>query len=390
MTHPLCSPEGREALAEADAQADPGSLSAASVLRARFSPEVASAALGQSELRRRAVLKLGERARRMLFTRDGLEQATREPVARWRAERLVSAGVTHVLDLGCGIAADALALADAGLRVTAVEIDRETAELARHNLALAGAGHEVLVGDATQMVEGLPTAENAAVFLDPARRTARGRTWRLDDLTPSWSFVLEVIESGRPVVVKLGPGIDRDVLPPVAVTHVSHVGDAVETTLWSGLEAPANEAVLIGPEGVTGLAGEPTSVPLGPLGRFLHEPDPAVSRAELVGRLGLGLAQLDVHAGYFSSDEPLAEPFATSFEVLDVLDARPKSLARWVASEGIGALEIKKRGRGGALDVDPAALRRQLKPAGPHGATLVLARVEGQVRALHVRRLAST
>ena len=54
----------------------------------------------------------------MLFTADGLEQATRLEVAAQHAQRFRAAGVRHVLDLGCGIGADAMAFAGLDLQVT--------------------------------------------------------------------------------------------------------------------------------------------------------------------------------------------------------------------------------------------------------------------------------
>ena len=54
-------------------------------------------------------------------------------------------------------------------------------------------------------------------------------------------------------------------------------------------------------------------------------------------------------------------------EVLDVLPWSLKTLRAWVRAEGIGTLEIKKRG----LQVDPAAFRRQLRLAGPASATII-------------------
>ena len=385
----LLTDEGRAALDLAADQPDPGSVAAAGALRKRFDADLAAAALTQEALRRRALPRFGDRARAMLFTRDGLEQATRPEVSRWRARRLVDAGVTRIVDLGCGIAADAMGMAEAGIRVTAVELDPDTAAIAAHNLSLVSDEARVEVGNALDLAPGLLADPGTAVFLDPARRTARGRTWRTEDLTPPWPFALDLVESGRPVVVKLGPGIDRDLLPDVATSHVSQAGDAVETTLWAGWDAPRHEAVLIDDGGeVRTLAGEPEQPPVGPLAGYVHEPDPAVSRAALVGLLG-DVVQLDQHAGYFSSDEPLPEPFATSFEVLEVLDARPKELARWVRVHDIGTLEIKKRGRGGLLDTAPAVLRRQLKPSGRGRATLLLARVSGETHAIHARRVCS-
>ncbi len=51
--------------------------------------------------------KFGHAAQRLFFTPDGLEQATRGEVAAWRAARYVAAGATAVVDLGCGLGADA-------------------------------------------------------------------------------------------------------------------------------------------------------------------------------------------------------------------------------------------------------------------------------------------
>lgn len=73
-------------------------------------PARAAAVLEQAALRRRAVAKLGPRAA-ALFTARGRPRTgrTRAPVAACaRARRFADAGV-GVVDLGCGIGADALA-----------------------------------------------------------------------------------------------------------------------------------------------------------------------------------------------------------------------------------------------------------------------------------------
>jgi hypothetical protein len=49
----------------------------------------------------------------------------------------------------------------------------------------------------------------------------------------------------------------------------------------------------------------------------------------------------------------------------------------------VGTLEIKKRG----IDVDPAALRRELRPKGKASATLVLARTVDATLAISVERI---
>ena len=95
--------------------------------------------------------KFGPDAARMFLTRAGLEQATRRVVADRRAARLRAAGVRTLADLGCGLGADALAAARAGIRVYGVEADPLTAAMAAANAEARRAGRVVHreCGDAT-------------------------------------------------------------------------------------------------------------------------------------------------------------------------------------------------------------------------------------------------
>lgn len=369
--------ERTRALEMAMAEADPASLGAAGRLRKAAAPEIAAWALTQAGLRRKARAKF-PRADEMLFTVDGLEQATRERVRRWRAQRFRSdSGV--IWDLGCGIGADAMALADAGFEVRAVEADAATAEAATHNLALVGAA------PATHgLAEEVAVGAADAVFLDPARRTARGRTWNVADFTPAWDFVLGLLASDRFVCVKLGPGLPKELIPDgVQACWVSDAGDVVEVSLWNRL--PAGPCAVVLPGHVLTGPEEPRELDIRPVGRYLIEPDGAVIRSGLLAEIAPDhdIWLLDRHIAYLSADEPVPGPFGTCFEVLEVHDYDRKLLRRLVREKGIGTLEIKKRG----IDVDPAALRRELRPKGRASATVVLARTVDGTKALFVRRL---
>src|SRR5690554_1113512 len=59
------------------------------------SPELIAAVISQIELRERARAKFGDLASDMLFTRAGLEQASRQAVARLHAERFRHAGASR-------------------------------------------------------------------------------------------------------------------------------------------------------------------------------------------------------------------------------------------------------------------------------------------------------
>ena len=161
---------------------------------AGYAPELVAAALLQSQLRARAQDKFGTFADGMLFTADGLEQATRFAVAARHAARYLRAEVRLVHDLGCGIGADAMAFAGLDLAVRAVDADAVTATVAGVNLRHWPAA-QVVHGRAEDVV--LPTGEEAThtgVWVDPARRLdgpadARGRSRRvfsLDRISPTW------------------------------------------------------------------------------------------------------------------------------------------------------------------------------------------------------------
>lgn len=378
----LVGPQGAEALAEASAWPDPSSLAAARALRHRWTPEQAATASRQVELRRRAVTKFGERAGALFFTSDGLEQATRASVAAWRASRFAGAGGSRVVDLGCGIGADALAFADAGLEVVAVELDPATAVLAQANLGERG---RVVTGDAVALAADL-IKPGDAVFLDPARRTTRGRTWRVADVTPSWVWATGLLD-GRTGCLKAGPGIAHADLPGrLATAWVSDHGDLVEAGLWSAQPdwAPGARVVVLLPDGVEWQVERRSDPAIGQVGRYLYEPDPAAIRAGGVPQLAelIGGWALASGIAYLTSDRLVATPLATAFAVEQVLPHDERTLRAWVREAGIGTLEIKVRG----LDLDPAVLRRRLRLSGPNPATMILTPTPDGARALIARR----
>lgn len=403
----LGTTDGRRALDLAATFDDPNGLPAASALRAHLDPDLASAVLTQTELRRRARTKFGERAAAMLFTRDGLEQATRPDVAAEHAARFVAAGVERVVDLGCGIGTDAMAFSAAGLAVVAVELDPVTAAVARHNLGLpilgptnqapanqGPASHEptiqgptveVIVGDAEVLV-GEVLRPGTGVFCDPARRTATRRLWKVSDFTPSWDFVTGLLDGSRVAGVKLGPALPHSFVDEgIAAEWVSHRGDTVEVGLWAGSgSVPGERSALVLPGHRLVVAAKRPSLDVVAARAYLYEPDGAVIRAGGVTTVGASLdaGLLDPQIAYLTSDRLVATPYAQAFEVLKILPYKEKILRQWVAAQKVGTLEIKKRG----LEVDPAALRRRLRPSGSGSATLVITRTPGGAQVLVVRR----
>lgn len=351
-------------------------------------PELVSAVLSQSRLRARATAKFGPFAARMLFTEAGLEQATRLAVAATHAGRFRTAGVTRVADLGCGIGADALAFAALDLEVTAVERDEVTAAIAAFNLApwpSVTVVHEEATSADLSGVDG--------VYLDPARRTAgHHNTSRLRD-PADWSPSLEFafgLGARLPTGVKLGPGVDRDLIPAEAEAQwISVDREVVELGVWFGAAARQGirrSALVIGDHGSAELTADADSedVTVGTLGEYLYEPDGAVIRARLIGDLARTLDAHMLSAGiaYLTADDLISTAFAKAFRVIERFPFDERRLKRALADRRIGSLEIKKRG----VDVDPALLRKKLALSGPNAGTLIVTRVAGRHAALLVER----
>ena len=407
----LVSEEAAQYIAQAHEFDDPSSLKAGTILRTELSADRAAAVADLESLRRRGTGKLGEIAHRLFLTHDGLEQATRFPVAQWRVARMTGMA-EHIIDAGCGLGIDALAHRMVGMEVTGIEMDPVTAIFAEKNLStVEGPGYEVRTGTIEDLLY-VPECDDAnprtAIFLDPARRTSHGRSWNVEDLSPSWEFVLGVLHrSPGPVVVKLAPGFPRRLLPDdVDVTWVSHRRNLVETTLWSSPGATGKrEAVVVGnaeshpteprptesrlpaaphPTESRLLAGPPPPAP-GLVGEYILEPDPAVIRAGAIGALArmTSTHPMAESIAYLTGPEPVPTPFATSFQVLRTFDFSQKELRAWVRDQHIGVLEIKLRG----LDIDPAQLRRTLKLKGNQTATIILAPTLAGVQVFIVQRI---
>ncbi|WP_035759657.1 THUMP-like domain-containing protein [Granulicoccus phenolivorans] len=369
--------DGAAALAAAAAEAEPDSLGAASRLRRSFAPDLAAAALTQVGLRRRAVTKFGDRAGELWFTPAGLEQATRPAVAAWRAERIAGLGARTVADLGCGIGADSLAFAAAGLGVRPVERDPVTALFAEQNL-----GVPVVVGDAEQA----ELAEDWYAFCDPARRDGSGRVWNVDQFTPSWDFATGLLARPAGACLKLGPALPHRMIPDgVAAIWVSDGGDVVEVSLWSGPGiTPGLGAVRLAEGRVEELWADSRRAEVGAPAAYVYEPDGAAIRCGGLGELAArhGLSALAPEIAYLTGPEPVESPWLIRFRVLEDLPWKEKLVRQWVRDHRIGTLEIKKRG----IDVDPAALRRRLKPAGSERATILLTPTPAGARCLVVER----
>ena len=397
----LLTDKGREILDGVD----PGSATKdplATASRLRQNPKVAAldptlpvselvnAVMTQVELRERGRAKFGDRAKRMFFTPNGLEQSTRRTVAEYRARR--TAEVAEAVlgsdgtagDLCCGVGADLLALAARGVPVEGVDADPLTVAVARANIEALGSGDHARVreGDVNEVT---PNAY-PLLFCDPARRGGRGRVFDPSAYSPPWDVATALAEAADAACLKAAPGIPHEVLSPGAHAEwISVDGELKETALWFGAlaEGPRRRATvlherpgLLASEGtVAHLDADPDQAPapVAAARRYLYDPDPAVVRSHLVAEAAARVdgALLDERIAYFTSDRAETSPL---WRILEVVEFAPFSLKRLrssVRAHGAGTITIKKRGSA----VDTEKLRRDLKASGSESMTIVLTRI---------------
>ncbi|HUN06643.1 MAG TPA: class I SAM-dependent methyltransferase [Aggregatilineales bacterium] len=376
----LTSPAGKallEQLATEDLR-ESNHLRLLTQMRRDYGAEDSRSALELAILRQKAVSKFGADAARMFFTRDALEQAS-DPAARgYRAERLFNClgAKSKIIDAGCSIGADALAMAAVGLKVVGLDLDPLRIAMAQLNASALGVNATFAEADVRL---SLPPAE--AVFFDPARRASTGkRLHHIEDYQPPLSLIHEWEHAL--VVVKLSPGVDLDQLVDYAgeVEFISVEGDLKEAILWRGEGLTGLRATRIDATGVhhfynptrEALSPAEISTPRG----WLLEPDPAILRAGLVGGLAADLNgwQLDATIAYITTEERPVSSWVRAWRIREWLPFNMKKLKAYLREHSFGQVTIKKRG----FPMTPEEVLAALKPRGENACTLVMTRWAGQ------------
>jgi hypothetical protein len=364
-------------------------------LRAQCTSDETHLVLEQVALRHKGRSKFAAAAR-MFFTPRGLEQATDEIVAAYKAARFI--GRKKIFDLCSGIGGDLLALAR--LEDT-VGFDRDPimATIGRANgRSLAGSdegglergGLDVRMQDVGQ----LDLANCAAWHIDPDRRPSGRRTTLVDMHEPGPAVMEKLLAQNPHAAIKLAPAAQ---MPPhwlaqAETEWISRGRQCRQLVAWFGdlARRPGTRcASVLGatPNASRTVTGSPGIEPplAGALGPYLFEPDAAVLAAQLGGALAAqhDLAAIAPGVAYWTGQRIVSDAALGCFEVQDVLPFRLKSLKTYLRERRIGQLEIKKRG----VEQDPAELRRLLDLVGPASATLLLARIDKRVIAIVARRL---
>ena len=353
-------------------------------LREEFPDDLVRAALLLAELRDHGRAKF-PRAGEMWFDRAGLEQATSEPVARYKACRF-RPRARPVFDLCCGIGADAIAQAEFG-PVTAVDLRPAACLMTEWNSAVCGVAERV---ETRVLPAESIDVSGCLVHIDPDRRPGGQRSLRIEDHQPPLAFLQRLTSQAPGGAIKLSSASNfGGKFPDCEVELISFEGECKEAVVWFGeLRSETDWRATVLPSGES-LTGDPwtAQAKTSPLLKHLYDPDPSVVRAGLVDVLAERdrLFRLDPAEEYLTSDALQVSPFTQAFEVLAELPNNDREIRAYFRDADCGQVEIKCR----RIPISAEKVRRQLPLTGRQPLVLVFARVAGRARAVVCRRPAS-
>lgn len=343
-------------------------------LRKEFPVQLVIDALIQHQLRLKAKSKF-PRAMDMYFTKAGLEQASSEVIAEYRAKRF--AQLAHIADFCCGIGGDLIHLANVS-SVAAVDFDPLHLAIAQTNADILRVRHPVTYNESDVRDFDLTNIEG--IFIDPARRTTEGRM-RTGDSEPPIEWCTKLLNSVAQIGIKAAPGIDHEMFPDDWELEFIAIGkDLKEAVAWSPSLSKSNRRATILPTGHTLIEKPGAPVDINLPGEFLLDPNPAVTRAGLVEELArdLNAWKIDEKIGFLSSNNPMQSPFGRTLKVIDSNPWNQKQLPNRLRDYDIGVVDIRRRGLAGDVD----QFQKSLKLKGSRKATLVMTRVQEKPWAL--------
>lgn len=185
--------------------------------------------------------------------------------------------------------------------------------------------------------------------------------------------MLDLVARAPAACLKTAPGIPYEFIPEGAEAEwVSYRGEVKEAAIWTGMGTGGRRATLL-PSGAT-LTDSGAEADVGPVSRYLYEPDGAAVRAHLVAEVAALVSGhlVDPRIAYITGDRLVPTPWAACYEVTDVMPFSLKRLRAALRERGVGAVTIKKRGS--AVDVE--RLRKDLRLSGGASVVIVLTRIE--------------
>lgn len=358
------SPEGQKVLELAESLPNRDELKILTLLREKchLRSEYAAAIVQQMTLRQRAKAKFPENADRWFFTPVGLEQATDEWVAAYKASRFPK-GVP-VADVCCGIGGDLAALA-LEHPVLGVDADPLTAAIAERNLQTVlgenfSSRSRVEAITAEEFLEQARPEDFPSIHIDPDRRSEGVRTSQIFWFSPGLDVIEELLEGRKTAAVKLAPGTqvpETWLYRADQLEWISRGRECRELVVWfregerhpDGAQRRATILRSYSSEVASTICGSPgVAIPAADVpGQYIYDVDSSILAADLEGELArkYGLRRFGEGTVYLTGQDFVDDSFVSCFEILKILPLDKKTVIQEARRLGWTNPEIKKRGK---------------------------------------------
>lgn len=349
--------------------------------------------LEQAELRSQGRRKFSASGR-LFFTGRGLEQATDQWIAAYKAARFPAG--ERVADLCCGIGGDCMGLAGRG-PVEGFDRDPIVATYAHANVRRGAPAHSATARAVCGDAELPNLSDYAAWHVDPDRRSDERRTVDPQRMSPDRDSIDRMLVKNENVAIKLAPATNapQSWQERAELEWISRARECRQLIVWFGGLAQAvgmRRATVLDANGAVAAQVTGERRPLPPAAQailgYLYEPDPCVLAAGLAGHLAQTYPILPVAKGipYFTSDELIDDPALSAFRVSCALPFAEKRLSDELRSRDVGRLEIKCRG----VRLAPETLRKRLRLQGERNGALLVTPHDGRTIAILAERIDRT
>ncbi len=163
-----------------------------------------------------------------------VEQTSSEDTATYKQTLLIG---TSLIDLTAGFGVDSFYFAQCMEKVYSCEINEELSAISKHNAKVLNCNNITFLA-----TNGLNFLKESSLFfdniyVDPARRSASGKVFKLADCSPNVVEQLDLLFSKSPrVIVKTSPLLDIQAglneLRNVAAIHIVSVKNECKELLW--------------------------------------------------------------------------------------------------------------------------------------------------------------
>lgn len=302
-------------------------------------------------------------ASKMIFDKEGCEQATHPVVAKYHAS--LASSDDRVFEICTGIGIDTSFFSKTAKKVISIDSSKEKIYMAKHNANILGNIRNIQFKEVS--FEECETADNCSfIYADPSRRNNQKRIYDPEECFPSVSSILSFsekseIEDGK-CVIKLSPICDYESLLGYGRIEVVSYKREVREILFirdSKRKGEVSAIILFDDQGPNKIGKSNKEMLFtDSIKNYIVEADPAVIKAGALNEIASKISAAKVHPelDYLTTNNFTFDNAVRFFKVKRVSPFKEKRIKRYLKEQEITKASVKTRG----IKKTPEVISREL------------------------------